>query len=160
MRKWFVGLMVAGAAFFGAAAPPAHAAGLEFEIEDEGLLLSNPLLAPDAVNSWKKLGVDTVRLHARWWQIAPGASDAKMPAGFNPTNPNDPAVQLARARRGGRTGAQRRHQGDAVGHRPGAAVDVGQPVQEGAALQAQGLGLCGVLAGGGDALQEPRSTAT
>ena len=90
MRKWFVGLLVAGAACFGAAAPPAHAAGLEFEIEDEGLLLSNPQLAPDAVNSWKKLGVDTVRVHARWWQIAPGASATKRPAGFVPTNPNDP----------------------------------------------------------------------
>ena len=40
-------------------------------MEDEGLILSNQHLAPDAVIAWRAMGVDVVRIHARWWEIAP-----------------------------------------------------------------------------------------
>ena len=40
-------------------------------MEDEGLLLSNPQPRRRAVINWSHLGVDVVRIHARWWEIAP-----------------------------------------------------------------------------------------
>jgi hypothetical protein len=89
VRKYFVGLFVALAALLAASAP-AHAAGLEFGMEDEGLLLSNQQFAPDAVNAWQQMGVDVVRLQARWWVIAPAGSSKKMPSGFHPSDPSDP----------------------------------------------------------------------
>jgi hypothetical protein len=77
------------AAVLCAAAAPARAATFELGMEDEGLLLSNPQLAPSAVIAWKDLGVDVVRIHARWWEIAPGDGATKAPSGFNAANPND-----------------------------------------------------------------------
>jgi hypothetical protein len=59
-------------------------------MEDEGLLLSNQQLAPAAVIAWKGLGVDVVRIHARWWEIAPQDGATKAPSGFNASNPKDP----------------------------------------------------------------------
>ena len=59
-------------------------------MEDEGLLLSNPHLAPAAVLAWKAMGVDVVRIHARWWEIAPARTATRAPSGFNANNPNDP----------------------------------------------------------------------
>jgi len=76
-----------------AAAPSAHAATFEFGMEDEGLVLSNQLLALKAVDDWHALGVDVVRIHARWWEIAPQGT--KKPAGFNANNPNDPQYRFA-----------------------------------------------------------------
>src|SRR3954470_8272924 len=58
-------------------------------MEDEGLLLSNPQLAPSAVIAWKDLGVDVVRIHARWWEIAPKGTATKKPSGFDAADPND-----------------------------------------------------------------------
>ncbi|MBE2315126.1 cellulase family glycosylhydrolase [Solirubrobacter sp. CPCC 204708] len=87
-------------------APAAHAATFEFGMEDEGLLLSNPQSAPPAVAAWQKLGVDVVRIHARWWEIAPAQTATTKPAGFDAANPASPgydwvrldqAVQLVRA---------------------------------------------------------------
>jgi cellulase (glycosyl hydrolase family 5) len=77
------------AAVLCAAATPARAANFELGMEDEGLLLSNPQLAPSAVIAWKDLGVDVVRIHARWWEIAPADGSTKAPSGFNASNPND-----------------------------------------------------------------------
>ena len=58
-------------------------------MEDEGLLLSNPHLAPAAVIAWRQMGVDVVRIHARWWEIAPTRYARRRPPGFNANNPND-----------------------------------------------------------------------
>jgi hypothetical protein len=77
------------AAALGAAAAPARAATFELGMEDEGLLLNNPQLAPSAVIAWSQLGVDVVRIHARWWEIAPAGGNTKAPAGFNASNPDD-----------------------------------------------------------------------
>jgi len=77
------------------AATPAHAADFELGMEDEGLLLNNPHVAVAAVIDWKKLGVDVVRIHARWWEIAPGGSAAKKPSGFNAKDPDDDAYNWA-----------------------------------------------------------------
>ncbi len=85
-----------------AAAAPARAAGLEVGMEDERLLLSGSPEAPAAVESWRALGVDIVRIHAQWGRIAP----RRRPAGFRASDPADPhyawgtldsAVRLVRA---------------------------------------------------------------
>src|SRR5690349_3157694 len=57
-------------------------------MEDEGLLLNNQLLASFAVANWRDLGVDVVRIHARWWEIAPQTNATRKPAGFNAKDPN------------------------------------------------------------------------
>ena len=91
MRRILVAAVAACALL--AAAPSAHAATFEFGMEDEGLVLSNQLLALQAVDDWHALGVDVVRIHARWWEIAPQGT--KKPAGFNANNPNDPQYKFA-----------------------------------------------------------------
>ena len=83
-------LLAVMVAALGAATAPAHAADLEIGMEDEGLLLANPHLAPFAVDAWHKLGVKVVRIHARWWVMAPGGAAQRKPAGFRATDPNDP----------------------------------------------------------------------
>ena len=88
MRRALV-LLLATVAALGAAAVPARA-DLEIGIEDEGLILSNPQLAPFAADAWQKLGIDLVRVHTRWWEIAPSASSRRRPSGFNASDPNDP----------------------------------------------------------------------
>ena len=65
MRRALV-LLTVLAAVLGAAATPARASTFELGMEDEGLLLSNQHLAADAVSAWRRLGVDVVRIHARW----------------------------------------------------------------------------------------------
>jgi hypothetical protein len=58
-------------------------------MEDEGLVLSNQHLAPAAVTAWRQMGVDVVRIHARWWEIAPDGNARRAPSGFNAANHND-----------------------------------------------------------------------
>jgi hypothetical protein len=77
------------------AAAPAHAADFEFGMEDEGLLLSNPHLAGAAVLAWQEMGVDVVRIHARWWEIAPDRNARRKPSGFNANDPDDPRYDWA-----------------------------------------------------------------
>jgi hypothetical protein len=85
-----------------AAAAPARAATLEIGMEDERLLLGGSPEAPAAVEAWRALGVDVVRIHAQWGRIAPRTR----PAGFRAADPADPrytwaaldaAVRLVRA---------------------------------------------------------------
>jgi hypothetical protein len=70
-------------------------ADLEFGMEDEGLMLSNQHLAPAAVSAWRALGVDVVRIHARWWEIAPHRDARRAPAGFRANDHNDPRYDWA-----------------------------------------------------------------
>ena len=61
--KRFVVAAAAAISLVGAA-PAAAQSTFEVGMEDEGLLLSNQFLAPDAVAAWKQFGVDVVRIHA------------------------------------------------------------------------------------------------
>jgi hypothetical protein len=88
VRRTLAFLAVIAAALCAAAAP-ARAASFELGMEDEGLLLSNQHLAANAVSAWSALGVDVVRIHARWWEIAPANGATKAPSGFNASNPDD-----------------------------------------------------------------------
>ena len=67
-------------------------------MEDEGLILSNPHLAPAAVAAWSALGVDVVRIHARWWEIAPGARRAARAVGLQRRRSRRPALRLGQPR--------------------------------------------------------------
>jgi hypothetical protein len=68
---------------------PAHAASAkhtEIGITDDRILLPGGPRAAKAVAEWKKLGVDNVRIFAKWSQIAP----KRKPAGFDGANPATP----------------------------------------------------------------------
>ncbi|WP_157592105.1 cellulase family glycosylhydrolase [Solirubrobacter soli] len=86
--KRALGVLMVIAAMLGVATTPARAADFELGMEDEGLLLNNQLLAGFAVADWRDLGVDVVRIHARWWEIAPQTGAVRKPAGFNAKDPN------------------------------------------------------------------------
>jgi hypothetical protein len=60
----------------------------ELSIEDNNVMFSPA--APVAAAQWKALGVDTVRIAARWNRIAPAVNSPAMPARFNPADPNSP----------------------------------------------------------------------
>jgi len=82
----------------GAGAAPAHAArSTQIGMADDALLLrSTDARAVAAVNAWARLGVDVVRIHAVWSEVAPAARARQMPAGFDPRNPNSPGYNWAR----------------------------------------------------------------
>ncbi len=86
-----VRLVLLVAAALGAVAAPARAAGLEVGMEDERLIVSDPVVAEQAAADWKAEGVDIVRIHARWGQIAP----ARRPHDFHPSDPADRHYQWA-----------------------------------------------------------------
>jgi hypothetical protein len=69
---------------------------MQVGIADDGVLLggSDAEISAD-VAKWQSMGVDTVRVFARWLAIAPGGDAKKMPAGFDPKNPNDPQYKFA-----------------------------------------------------------------
>lgn len=75
----------------GVACAPAHAApGTEVGIADDAVFLHRPADAPAIVARWKRMGIDTVRVHARWIVIAPAPHERRPPRGFNATDPADP----------------------------------------------------------------------
>jgi hypothetical protein len=67
----------------------------EVGIEDERILLSDPGVAQSAVQDWANLGVDIVRIHARWGALAPGRDRLTKPPGFDSADPDDPGYQWA-----------------------------------------------------------------
>jgi hypothetical protein len=72
-------------------APGAHAASdIRTGIADDAIVLHDPVHAPDVVARWAALGIDTVRLQARWASIAPDPAATVQPAGFNAVDPDDP----------------------------------------------------------------------
>ena len=75
-----VAALIACAAALLAAAAPAAAAPHLVGIEDERILLHEPEQAPGVVADWVAAGIDVVRIHARWGDIAPGGR--RRPSGF------------------------------------------------------------------------------
>ncbi len=73
-------VLLAGTALLAAAAPTAAAPHM-VGIEDERLLLHSPERAAQAVAQWQAAGIDVVRIHARWNDLAPGGR--RRPAGFS-----------------------------------------------------------------------------
>jgi Cellulase (glycosyl hydrolase family 5) len=74
----------------------AHAVGPELSIADDRVVLQGPpQQAGQAVAAWKALGIDTVRMFVQWKRVAPSLNSSKQPAGFHPSNPNDPKYDFA-----------------------------------------------------------------
>ncbi len=78
--------LIAWTALLAAAAPAAAAPHL-VGIEDERILLHEPDQAPGVVAEWAAAGIDVVRIHARWGDIAPNGR--RRPGGFRPTDHRD-----------------------------------------------------------------------
>lgn len=75
-----------------AVAPAAHAySSPEVGMADDRVLLNgSDAEVSSTVSAWKSMGVDSVRIFARWGFIAPEENSKTMPAGFDPSNPSDP----------------------------------------------------------------------
>jgi hypothetical protein len=69
-------------------ASAAQAAGPQLGIADDRILFDGGAPAIEAVQQWKSLGIQQVRLDAMWKQIAPNPKSQKRPAGFNAADPN------------------------------------------------------------------------
>jgi hypothetical protein len=87
----FASLVLGVSTALGAGAAPAGAA-VDTEVgiaDDAQILYEGPEAAARAAAAWKAMGVDSVRIHARWAFIAPRPLDRTMPAGFRPRDPAD-----------------------------------------------------------------------
>jgi hypothetical protein len=89
MRK--LTLFISLLATMAVTAPAQAHSSPEVGIADDRIMLQG---SPEQINStvatWKSMGVDSVRIFARWAFIAPDQSAKQMPAGFDPSNPSDP----------------------------------------------------------------------
>jgi hypothetical protein len=74
------------------AVPAAHAySSPEVGMSDDRIMLKgSDAQIVTTVAQWQSMGVDSVRIFARWEFIAPQHTSKKMPAGFDPSNPADP----------------------------------------------------------------------
>jgi hypothetical protein len=73
------------------------AANLETGIADDAAVLQepDPARAAATVAAWRDLGIDNVRLLVHWERVSPRPDDRRVPAGFDPANPDDPGYQWA-----------------------------------------------------------------
>ncbi|MCW2999972.1 MAG: hypothetical protein JWN65_3521 [Solirubrobacterales bacterium] len=78
------------------AAPAGAAVDTEVGIADDAqMLYEGPEAAARAAAAWKAMGIDSVRIHARWAFIAPRPLDRTMPHGFRPRDPADPGYNFS-----------------------------------------------------------------
>ena len=77
------------------AAPAGAAPGMQFGIADDGVTQRTPELAPEVVPEWKATGMDVARVLVVWSYVAPGSDRITRPAGFDPSNPDDPQYNWA-----------------------------------------------------------------
>jgi hypothetical protein len=71
-----------------ATAAPAHARALQVGIAADGLLLNgSEREAEKAIEEWRELGIDTVRIQVQWSRVAPSPRSYDPPEGFNPGDP-------------------------------------------------------------------------
>jgi len=77
------------------AAPAGAAPGMQFGIADDGVTQRTPELAPEVVPQWKATGMDVARVLVVWSYVAPGSDRMVRPAGFDPSNPDDPQYNWA-----------------------------------------------------------------
>jgi hypothetical protein len=71
------------------ASPASAAARMEVGMEDPRLLQSEPDRAQSVVEAWKALGVETVRLHARWYATSPASRRIRRPRNFDLSDPSE-----------------------------------------------------------------------
>ena len=90
MTRRLLALAVAAIASTASGADARAATGLEVGIEDERILLDEPLRAPGVVAAWAAAGMTVARVHARWNRLTPAPHSPRRPAGFDPSDPTDP----------------------------------------------------------------------
>ena len=79
------------------AAPAAASPALDIGISDDRVLVEgSDAEVVDAVNEWRTIGVDVVRIHARWVAHVPDPHARSMPAGFVPSDPASPGYNWGR----------------------------------------------------------------
>jgi Cellulase (glycosyl hydrolase family 5) len=66
--------------------PAARAAGPQLGIADDRVLLGGGPAADQAVQDWKAMGIQQVRIYALWSRIAPNARSKSKPKGFDGAN--------------------------------------------------------------------------
>ena len=71
-------------------APASASSSLQVGIDDDGLMQRTPETTEPTAAQWQQRGVDQSRLTLVWTRIAPSPESTKMPAGFDPRNPNSP----------------------------------------------------------------------
>ncbi|WP_205697858.1 cellulase family glycosylhydrolase [Conexibacter sp. SYSU D00693] len=76
----------------GAQAAPTAAVGIA---DDRIMLFGSDEQAARAVDRWRDLGIDEVRVFARWVAHVPGEDQRTQPADFDATNPDDPQYRWA-----------------------------------------------------------------
>jgi hypothetical protein len=105
-RRIRIALLLVTLSALAAPVPALASADLEIGIEDERIMLDDFHEAPAAVAAWKDLGIQAVRLHARWGRLAPSPGAKRRPSGFTGADQADPryhwgeldrAVNLLRA---------------------------------------------------------------
>ncbi len=80
--------LLAGLALTAPAAPAAP--GVQTGIADDAVFLHRPAKAPRIVARWRSLGVDAVRVHARWIVIGPHPHSRRRPRGFDASDHTSP----------------------------------------------------------------------
>src|SRR6201985_875693 len=73
----------------------AHAAGPQRGIAADRILLGGGAPAVAAVQQWKALGVQQVRVTAMWNRVAPSPRSKTRPAGFHAADPSAPGYNWA-----------------------------------------------------------------
>jgi hypothetical protein len=63
---------------------------LHVGMADDATLFGDPGAADATVATWKRNGVDTVRIQVSWGRVAPDPKDLAPPDGFQAGNPDDP----------------------------------------------------------------------
>lgn len=71
-------------------APAGASSAMKIGIDDDGLMQRTPSTTSPIAAQWQQQGVDQSRLTLVWTRIAPNPTSTKMPAGFNPRDPNSP----------------------------------------------------------------------
>jgi len=88
-RSFFIAALLAVLALV-IAAPAGANSSLKIGVDDDGLMQRSPETTTPVAAQWQQNGVDQSRLTLVWTRIAPTPSSSKMPAGFNPRDPNSP----------------------------------------------------------------------
>ena len=71
----------------------ASARVMQTGIADDAVLLDGGSEADDAVEQWRAMGIDVVRIQVSWARVAPSPQSAVPPPGFQAENPDDPAYR-------------------------------------------------------------------
>jgi len=64
---------------------------LQTGIADDRLLLSKGAKPEAVAKKWARLGIDSVRIHARWIAVVPAPEKRRKPRDFDPSDPDDPS---------------------------------------------------------------------